>query len=132
MIISVKKAASSVEETAFVLFPITPNLRAVAHGGLFSVADNGRFHHLRMIENLVFLCPDIVGVFQQGDNFRLTFPINQIVDPANGTQNAVKFLTGKAEADQVNGLVFHPPFFEPTLRFLCVEAFGFSKYLYVQ
>ncbi len=58
----------------FILNPGFPDLRAVAHGRLLSVADDGRFHELRIVEDLVFLCRLIVHVAHKVDLRRFLLP----------------------------------------------------------
>lgn len=114
------------------LFPSGPNFRAVANCCLFSVADNGRFHQGRVVENLVLFGPLVVHVLHQGDIRVTAVPIDEIVNAANSPEHTVKFLTGQAETEQVHGLEFHPPLFEIPLGFFRIKAFAFAEYLNVQ
>ena len=114
------------------LFPCCPNFRAVANRCLLAVADDGRFHQGRVVENLVLLGDLVVHVLHQGDVRITAVPIDQIVDTANGAKHAVKFLSGQSKTEQVHGLEFYPPLFEIPLGFFCVKAFAFAEYLNVQ
>ena len=114
------------------LFPSSPDLRAKTHRGLLAIAHNGRFHQSRIIKDLVLFCDLIVHILHQG-NVRITaILIDQIVDASHSTQDAVIFLSGQSETEQVHGLKFYPPLFEIPLCLLSIEAFAFTKYLNVQ
>ena len=123
MIIPQKKAASSVEETAFVLFPFAPNFRAVTNGGLFAITDDRCLHQGRIVINLVFLGNFIVHILHVRNPLALGIPVNQIVNATHRTKDTVKFLAGHAVFFQVNGLELDPAFLEIALSFFGVETF---------
>ena len=112
-----------------ILLPGCPDFRAIAAGCLLSVADDGRFHKGRVIKDLVFLCPLVVHVLHQRHIGRFAVPVDEIVDPANGPQDTVEFLTGHSVLLQVDGLEFDPAFLEVSFGFLCIKAFCFAENL---
>lgn len=114
------------------LFPFCPYFGAVTGSGLLPVTDNGCFHEAGIIKDLVFFGPLIIHIFHQGDLRVLAVPVNEIIDTAHSPENAVKFLSGHAKANQVNGLVFDPALLKPALSFFGIKAFVFTKYLDVQ
>ena len=72
-----------------VLLPLNPgfpDLRAVAHGRLLSVADDGRFHELRIVEEPSFLCRLIIHVAHEINLRRFLLPVNEPVNAAHGAR----------------------------------------------
>ena len=114
------------------LFPSGPNLRAVADSGLLTVANDGRFHQCRVIENLVLFGPLVVHVLHQGNIRVTTVPIDEIVNATDSPEYTVKFLAGQAETEQIHRLEFHSPLFEISLGLFGIKAFAFAEYLNVQ
>ena len=114
------------------LFPCSPNFRAVANCRLLAVSDEGRLHQGRVVKNLVLFCPLVVHVLHQGDVRIAAIPIDEIVNAANSAKHAVKFLAGQTEADQIHGLELHPTLFEIPLGLFGVKALAFAEYLNVQ
>ena len=114
------------------LVPGSPDVGAEACSGLLAVADDGGLHEGGVVKNLVLLGHLVVHVLHQSDIRVLGIPVDEIVDAAYGPEHAVELLAGHAEAVQVDGLKFDPPLFKPALRFLGVEALGFSKNLNIQ
>ena len=114
------------------LFPFCPYFGAVTGSGLLPVTDNGGLHKAWIVENLILFGALIIHIFHQGDLRVLAVPVNEIIDTAHSPENAVKFLSGHAKANQVNGLVFDPALLKPALSFFGIKAFVFTKYLDVQ
>ena len=54
------------------------------------------------------------------------------VDPADGTQHTVEFLTGHTIAKQVDILVLDTTFLKVSLSFFCIKALTVSKNLNIQ
>jgi len=114
------------------LFPSGPNFRAEANGGLLAVTDNGRFHQGGIIKDLVLLDELIFHILHVCDLRRFSVPVDQIVDPANGTENAVELLAGHAISDQINRLKLNAALLEPALCLLGIKTLAFAEYLNVQ
>lgn len=114
------------------LFPFCPYFGAVTGSGLLPVTDNGCFHEAGIIKDLVFFGPLIIHIFHQSDLRILAVPVDEIIDTAHSTENAVELLSGHTKADQINGLEFDPALLKPALSFFGIKAFVFSKNLDVQ
>ena len=114
------------------LLPSLPDFGTKAAGGLLAVADHGGAHEHGIVEDLVFLGNFVFHVLHQGDFGRLALPVDEVVDAAHGTEDAVKFLAGHAVLLEVDGLELDSALLEPALGLLGVEALGLTKNLNIQ
>ena len=92
-----------------------------------AVADDGRFHQLRVVKELIFFCALVIRIAHQVDLRAFDRPVDQRVHAADGTQNAVELAAGHPEADEIDLLEFDPALLEPALGLFCVKAFFLSE-----
>jgi diacylglycerol kinase (ATP) len=64
----------------FSLFPGFPNFGLIANGSLFAVADNGAFHQLGIVKDLILFGNPVIHIPHQVDIRVLNLPVNEVVN----------------------------------------------------
>lgn len=106
------------------LFPGLPDIRAIAHGGLFSIADNGGADGLGVVQQVLQLLT-IVGVIAQGFGIRM-LGVNEVVHAAHRPGHILQLPRAHAEPGKVHKLELHPALLKIALGLLGVKAFVFA------
>ena len=114
------------------LLPCRPDFRAKTNSRLLAIADDGRLHKPGVIKDLVLFRDFIFDIFHICDLLRLVILVDQVVNTADCTQHAVKFLAGHTVFHKVDGLKLDSALLEPPLGFLCIKAFAFAENLNIQ
>ena len=104
-----------------------PGLRGVAHGGLFSVSDDGQANQLLILIDLVLLRRFAAQIAEQVQVRVAALPVHQPVHAAHGPQHRVELLAREPVALHVDELIFDPPLLEPALGLFGIKALGFAE-----
>lgn len=106
------------------LFPGLPDVGTIAHGGLFSIADNGGTDGLGVVQQVLQLLA-IVGVIAQGFGIRV-LGVDEVIHTSHRPGHILQLPGAHAKPGQVHKLELHPALLEIALGLLGVKTFVFA------